>query len=94
MKKVTYQFDDQGRIVLDEFVIAELSLGAMRNLQKDGNLENNGDLQYKMAALCVTRGGQPVTEQELMEMGVRKGTRLLQAVAFINAGGDDEEGNG
>lgn len=90
--EVVYEYDGDGNIVIDGYHVHELSLGDMREIQRNG--VEKEDIQYVMAAKCVVKpDGSNITEQELLKLGVRRGTRLLQAVAFMNTAPGDEEGN-
>lgn len=92
-KAAKWEYDADGNIIVDGYTIHELTLGDMRSIQMDG--VDKGTIQYLMAARCVVKpDGSFISEDELMKIGARRGTRILQAVAEMNTAPGDDEGEG
>ena len=90
-KKQKYEYDADGNIIIDGYHIHELTLGNMREIQAAQVAKEN--IQYAMAARCVVKpDGAYITEAELMNLGARRGTRILQAVAEMNTAPGNDEG--
>lgn len=68
---------------IGEYTVTELTLKGMREIRKSGASEE--DIQYLMAARCLTKNGQPLTVDDLDAMSISEVTPLLNAVAEINA---------
>lgn len=81
----------------DEFTVTEMTLGQMRELQKEHPDMEREDAQYLIACKCVTKAdGKCITMDELLGVGMRRATKLLQVVSRLNGadGSADEKGNG
>jgi hypothetical protein len=72
-------------IDVEGYKVTEMTLRQMRKIRSD-NIDPE-EMQYVIASSCVVKpDGSTITSDELQDLPVRLGTRILQAVAQLNVG--------